>query len=133
MRVLICGSRNWKEEDVLQEYRIETYIKTLPSNTVVIHGAAPGADMVADRVARERGHTVIEFEAKWDLYGDSAGPIRNQRMLDVGKPDRVAAFHEDIVNSKGTKDMIDRARKAMLPIEVFLGNSNMDMDGGKND
>lgn len=121
MRVLICGSRNWKDEDIIPEYRIETYIKTLPLNTVIIHGAAPGADMVADRIARERGHTVIEFKANWDLYGDSAGPIRNQKMLDVGKPDRVAAFHEDIQNSTGTRDMIDRARKAGLPIEVFNG------------
>lgn len=121
MRVLICGSRNWKEEDVLPEYRIETYIKTLPPNTVIIHGAAPGADTVADRVATELGHTPLPFEAKWGLYGDSAGPIRNQEMLDIGKPDRVAAFHEDIGNSKGTRDMIDRARKARLPIKVFNG------------
>lgn len=121
MRVLICGSRNWNEENVIPEYRIEAYIKTLPPNAVVIHGACPGADMIADRIARERGHTVIEFKANWVLYGDAAGPIRNQEMLDVGKPDRVVAFHEDIVNSKGTKDMIARARKAMLPVEVFNG------------
>lgn len=121
LRVLICGSRNWKEEDVLPEYRIETYIKTLPPNAVIIHGAAPGADTTADRIARERGHPVIPFKANWGLYGDPAGPIRNQEMLDVGKPDRVAAFHEDIVNSKGTKDMIARARKAGLPVEVING------------
>lgn len=121
MRVLICGSRNWKEEDVIPEYRIEEYIKTLPPNAVIVHGAAPGADTVADRVARERGHTVIEFKANWTLYGDAAGPIRNQEMLDIGKPDRVVAFHEDIVNSVGTKDMIARARKAMLPVEMFNG------------
>lgn len=119
MRVLICGSRNWKEEDVIPEYRIETYIKTLPPNAVIIHGAAPGADVLADKFAKKYGHTPLPFEAKWDLYGDSAGPIRNQEMLDVGKPDRVAAFH--IANSAGTRDMIDRARKAMLPVEVFNG------------
>jgi len=121
MRVLICGSRNWNERDVPKEHSIKEYIEALPPNAVIIHGACLGADMVADRIARERGHTVIEFKANWVLYGDAAGPIRNQEMLDVGKPDRVVAFHEDIVNSKGTKDMIVRARKAMLPIEVFNG------------
>lgn len=118
MRVLICGSRNWKEEDVLPEYRIETYIKTLPSNAVIIHGEAPGADTVTDRIARERGHTVIGFKANWDKYGDAAGPIRNQEMLDFGV-DRVAAFHEDIVNSTGTKDMVAKARKAWVPVQMF--------------
>ncbi len=121
MRVLICGSRNWKEDDVPPECRIEAYIKTLPPNAVIIHGAAPGADMTADRIARERGHTVIEFKANWNLYGAAAGPIRNHEMMDVGKPDKVVAFHEDIVHSKGTKDMINIARKAGLPVEVFNG------------
>ena len=121
MRVLICGSRNWKEEDVIPEYRIEEYIKTLPLDAVIIHGGAPGADMVADRIARERGHTVIEVKANWDLYGDAAGPIRNRKMLDVWNPDKVTAFHEDIVNSTGTKDMIAAAMKAGFPVEVFNG------------
>ena len=123
MRVLICGSRNWKEEDVLPEYRIETYIKTLPPNTVIILGNAPGADTIADRIASERGHTVIEFKADWDKYGDAAGPIRNQKMLDFGVA-RVAAFHTDIANSVGTKDMVAKARKAWVPVQVFNGEAS---------
>jgi len=121
VRVLICGSRSWNEENVPKEHTIEEYIGALPPNAVIIHGACPGADMTADRIARERGHTVIAFKANWVLYGDAAGPIRNQDMLDIGKPNKVVAFHENIANSKGTKDMIARARKAMLPIEVFNG------------
>ncbi|KKK60551.1 hypothetical protein LCGC14_3023250, partial [marine sediment metagenome] len=31
----------------------------------------------------------------------------------------VVAFHEDLANSKGTKDMIARARKARVPVQVF--------------
>lgn len=120
MRVIICGSRNWKEEDIIPEDRIETYIKTLSPNVVIIHGGGPGADKVVDRIARERGHTVIELEANWDLYGDAAGPIRNQEMLDFGV-DKVVGFHEDIVNSKGTKDMLARARKARIPTVMFNG------------
>ena len=118
MRVIICGSRNWKEEKALPEYRIETYIKTLPPNSGVIHGDAPGADTIADRIAREQGHTVIKVKANWDLYGDAAGPIRNQEMLDRGV-DEVVAFHEDLANSTGTKDMVQRARKAWIPVEIF--------------
>ena len=120
MRVIICGSRNWKEEKVIPEDRIETYIKTLPRNAVIIHGGGPGADTIVDRVARERGHTVIERKANWDLYGDAAGPIRNKEMLDFGV-DKVVGFHEDIINSKGTKDMLARARKARIPIVMVNG------------
>ena len=40
--------------------------------------------------------------------GRKAGPIRNQRMLDEGKPDLVVAFP----GGKGTNGMIDLARNA---------------------
>lgn len=37
-------------------------------------------------------------------------------MLDEGKPTLVLAFHEHIIMSKGTKDMMRRALKAGLPV-----------------
>jgi len=33
-------------------------------------------------------------------------------MLDQGRPDIVLAFHTNINQSKGTKDMVERAKKA---------------------
>ncbi len=53
----------------------------------------------------------LKFRAKWGEYGKAAGAIRNQQMLDEGKPDLVLAFSHDLANSKGTKDMVNRARK----------------------
>lgn len=119
MRVLICGSRWWKEALTTKEFRIETYVKALPPGSVIIHGDAPGADYVAKRMAIKYGHTEVAFHANWGKYGDAAGPIRNQQMLDEGHPDKVAAFHKNIVHSTGTKDMIAKARKARLPVQVF--------------
>ncbi len=114
MKVIICGSRHWTNEEIIEEY-----IKGLPPNSVVIHGEAPGADEIAHRLAHKHGHTVRGYRADWDTFGDAAGVIRNIEMLDKEKPDRVTGFHEDIANSKGTKDMITRARKAWIPVEVF--------------
>ena len=37
-------------------------------------------------------------------------------MLDEGKPDTVVYFHDNIERSKGTKDMVSRAKKAGLPV-----------------
>jgi hypothetical protein len=36
-------------------------------------------------------------------------------MLDQGRPDIVLAFHANISQSKGTKDMVERAKKAGIP------------------
>lgn len=65
----------------------------------------------------------IDFESyptDWNRYGKAAGPIRNQQMLDEGKPDIVVAFSDTLVkpNGKptGTGDMVIRAKKADLPV-----------------
>ena len=50
---------------------------------------------------------------KYDQFGARlAPPLRNQRMLDEGKPDLVVAFP----GGGGTKDMVRRAVKAGVPI-----------------
>lgn len=61
----------------------------------------------------------LPFPAKWKEFGRAAGPIRNQQMLDEGKPELVLAFHDDLENSKGTKDMVGRAMKADLPVILY--------------
>ena len=55
------------------------------------------------------------FYAEWDRLGLAAGPYRNARMISE-RPNAVFAFHEDIKNSKGTKDCIKRAIVAKIPV-----------------
>lgn len=109
MRILICGDRNWTNQDLIYK-ELEGY-KLDPKVTTIIHGACRGADRLAGRAARCLGLDVKEFPADWKKYGNAAGPIRNTQMLDE-KPNLVLAFHNDIENSKGTKDMVKKARKA---------------------
>ena len=115
MRVLICGGRDYQNQR-----KIYDYVGSLPKDAVVIHGGARGADRIAGYTARkEWGLKVEPYPAQWGKYGLSAGFIRNQQMLDEGKPDIVVYFHDDIESSKGTKDMVARARKAGIKV---LGN-----------
>lgn len=113
MRVLICGDRNWDNIEA-----VDSVISILPSNAVVIHGACRGADSIAGEVAELYNLKVEEYPADWDEYGRAAGPIRNRQMLKEGKPDVVIAFHEDLSKSKGTKDMVNAAKKAGIPTVV---------------
>lgn len=115
MRLLICGDRDWSDWDA-----VERVVEELKPD-VVIQGDARGADTIAAEVAEALGIKVLSFPANWERYGRGAGHIRNQQMLDLGKPDRVVAFHANIDKSKGTKDMVARARKAGIPTEVVTG------------
>jgi len=120
MRILCCGDRNWGLSNLrADEIKIKNALSNYDSSdTTVIHGACGGADAISSTTARNLGMTVESYPADWTGYGRAAGPIRNQQMLDEGKPDLVIAFHSDIENSKGTADMVRRARKANIPIRV---------------
>lgn len=114
MRLLICGSRAWTDGEVIfQELR------KLDDVTVVIEGEAPGADTLARQAAEQLGIPVLPFPADWDRYGRGAGPLRNQQMLDEGKPDLVLALSEDLNSSRGTADMVARARLAGVPVRLI--------------
>lgn len=117
MKVLICGSRYYKNYD-----KILNIVKSLKDNfknIVIIEGGASGADEFAKKVAIELHIDFKEYKADWKKYGRAAGPKRNQLMLDSENPDLVIAFHENLQSSKGTKDMINRAKKNNIKVEVF--------------
>src|SRR6478735_4722343 len=105
MRVIVCGDRNWRDY-----WAIYDVLNRLDRSSVIIHGAARGADQMAGIIGKNLGFEVISVPAEWDKHGRAAGPIRNKKMLDMA-PDLVIAFHEDIRNSKGTKNMLDIAVK----------------------
>lgn len=86
---------------------------------VVIHGKAPGADVYADKWAKSVGHEPLVFPADWDVEPRRAGYIRNQQMLDEGKPDVVWAFvNKPLEDSDGTKMMVDIACTGGVPCYV---------------
>ena len=113
MRLLICGDRKWSNKESIKQELI-----TIQPD-IVIHGACRGADQLADEAAKELGIECSSYPAQWYTYGKAAGPIRNQRMIDEGNPDFVLAFHSDIANSKGTKDMVERAYLSGIPTRVI--------------
>lgn len=114
MRVLVCGDRDWTDIGM-----IANELSKYPLGTVIIEGEARGADKIARAVAEELGFEVAKFPADWAKHHKAAGPIRNQQMLDEGKPDLVLAFHDNLMSSKGTLDMVKRARKASVIVDVF--------------
>ena len=116
-RVLVTGDRNWSDWSL-----ILTELKEFPAGTVVIEGGARGADTLAKRVAESLfgEDSVEEYPADWNQFGRAAGPIRNQQMLDEGFPTIVLAFHSNLAESRGTRDMIKRALKVGVPVKLIV-------------
>lgn len=110
--ILVCGSRGWRDGDLIQA-TLRDHIVGSPTSYTLIHGNANGADRMAGYLGAAWGMRVISFPADWDKHGRAAGPIRNQQMLDEGKPSLVLAFN---LGTPGTNDMISRAKKAGIEV-----------------
>jgi hypothetical protein len=117
LRVLVCGSRHWTyRKAILRELSaIKDQID------VVIEGGAAGADTMGREEAWRLHLPAMTLFANWPYLHKAAGPIRNRWMLKYGRPDLVLAFHMDIENSSGTKDMIKAARHAGVKVKLVEG------------
>lgn len=113
MRVLVCGGRDY------YDYRkIDLSLADLDSAMdidCIIQGEASGADKIAKHWAKYNGIPTADFPALWRMkgkYNPKAGPERNQRMLDEGKPDLVVAFP----GGTGTANMVELAQAAGVEV-----------------
>jgi len=125
-RVLMCGDRNWKDASLIDSCLMSLVYDIAVNGggpLVIIAGVAKGADSIAEDRARYHNIELDLYPAQWHLYGRAAGPRRNQQMLDEGQPGLVVAFHDDLENSKGTADMVRRAKKAGVPV-IHVSHKN---------
>lgn len=109
-RVLVCGGRAYNDHArvhaVLDKLHAEAGI------SLIIQGGARGADHFAWDWATDNSVSQQQFDADWENQGSFAGPARNKRMLEEGRPDLVIAFP----GGKGTADMVRKARRAGVEV-----------------
>lgn len=123
VRILITGSRCLNDYDLVHQ-AIADAVAELGPDAVVVHGnckrrdGAPGADQLADRAARVLGLKPEPHSARWRTEGRAAGPLRNQRMVDLGA-DLCLVFLVAGLANVGTKDCWRRAERAGIPVRVF--------------
>lgn len=122
-RILVCGGRYYNNKtkvfDTLDELKqIQDNIAQFFTEQIrlkIIQGGATGADKLAYLWAKHNGIEQDQYDADWKLYGNSAGPIRNEMMLKFGKPHLVVAFD----GGAGTKNMIQLAEKYNVSVEII--------------
>lgn len=111
MKILVCGGRNFTDEDRLHAILDQCcvgFFQELNEHAEIISGGASGADKMAAKFAKGRGIISTVVLPDWGKHKKAAGFIRNQAMIDLS-PNLVIAFWDG--KSKGTKDTITRAKK----------------------
>jgi len=114
-RILVTGSRDWDNFDVVQAALATACYQNVPA--VIVNGACPtGADAIASWWIRSHkviGLTEERHPADWTTHGRAAGPIRNKHMVDLGA-DIALAFIRN--GSRGATGCADLAEAAGIPV-----------------
>ena len=109
-QLAVTGGRNFNNREKV--YQTLDAVNRKRPITLLIHGAARGADSLSGSWAKSRQIPVREFHAEWDKFGKSAGHRRNRKMLDEGKPDGVVAFP----GGRGTAGMVSETKRRNITI-----------------
>jgi hypothetical protein len=132
--LIVTGTRDAprdKAKAIISEYLDRYKFQSHP--IAVFHGNSGNVDLaVTDLMPRydskasagSQGSQVhLPFDANWKKHGRGAGPKRNQQMvnaarlyLDDGKTVKGLAIWDG--KSRGTKDCIDRMKKAVIEVEI---------------
>lgn len=121
MRIIVAGSRTITNERTIEEAITNSPFWREKGLKEIITGGAKGVDKIAHKWARKHAHTTSVVKADWDLYGKSAGPIRNREMAMRG--DALVAIWDG--ESRGTRSMINIALDLGLDVYVRVVKSEM--------
>ena len=109
LKVAVVGGRDFKDEQ-----RLKNVLDAI-NPTHIVSGGARGADTLARHYAIDNRIPCKEFIPKWELFGNSAGPIRNKEI--VRASDMIVAFWDG--KSRGTKSTIDIAKQYRKRLAVY--------------
>jgi YspA, cpYpsA-related SLOG family len=110
-RILVTGSREWTDKQTIHRALFD---HGRWGDTLVSGSCPTGADRIAEDYWRAFG-PIERHPAKWS-EGKSAGPRRNQEMVDLGA-DICLAF--PLPESRGTRHCMEAANRAGIPVRVY--------------
>ena len=121
MKVIVAGGRDFNDYKLLKE-TLDSFQQEYGNITEVVSGGALGADKLGERYANENNTPIKRFVPDWEGLGKKAGHVRNRQMGDYAKEHNgmLVAFWDN--QSKGTKGMIEYAKKTGLKsVVVYYG------------
>lgn len=121
-KVIVAGGRDFdyksehldKVSHLISNYYNTKTMTPLKGGVELVTGCAKGADQIPYLFNSWHGVPIKEFPADWDTHGKKAGILRNIEMAEYA--DALIAFWDG--KSRGTKNMIEEAKKRGLKVKV---------------
>lgn len=120
MIILITGSRHYNNKKLMA-----STLSKLHPITLIIHGAAQGADLIAQEYAENHNIPTCQHLTNRKLHGRKAAHIRNQAMLD-SHPNIGLMLAFPISNRIGAGDMTEtwnmvrKAHALNIPVKLVV-------------
>ena len=112
MKTIVAGSRGVTNP----KHLIDALCECGWWPTEVVSGTARGADQMGEAWAYSNRVPVRRFPADWNRHGKIAGMLRNAEMANYAEA-LIALWYGE---SRGTKNMIDTARRQGLKVHVHM-------------
>ena len=124
MKLGLVGSRNFYDYksfksavfQVIEEWNDEKRENNEGDIMSIVSGGAPGADTLAEKLARELNVQMIVFKPDWTTHGKAAGIMRNTDIVNAST--HMIAFPSR--KGKGTQDSIRKAQKNNIPLKILF-------------
>ena len=114
-RIIIAGSREYTGWRLVNRAIKRSGFDINFDEDIIVSGMARGIDTVGEVWAEDMGLPVVQFPAKWELNGRSAGTKRNKEMAEYA--DALIAVWDG--KSVGTMNMIQTAQDKGLEVFVY--------------
>lgn len=130
MRVIIAGSRDCNDYEMVKEAISKAKEELGLEITSVLSGKAKGVDSLGEQYAKENKIKIESYPADWkDIKGKPENEIGKNKF---GKYWKMAGFHRNQkmadnadalisidLGTSDTQDMINRAKKADLKVYIY--------------
>lgn len=114
MKTIIAGSRSFERHANLPRLIADAVECSDFEVTEVVSGCARGIDTAGEAWAAAHGIPIRRFPADWGRHGRAAGPMRNAEMARYAQA--LIVIWDGV--SRGTKNMIETAKREGLPVHV---------------
>ena len=120
-RVVVAGGRDFWDYDTAKIF-INFCISQIQTkySLIFVSGGCRGADALGERYAKEFHFPLERYPAEWKTHGKAAGPIRNQKMAEVG--DYFICFWDG--KSRGTFSLILSVKRLKKPLKIKYYKNN---------
>lgn len=106
MILFVCGGRDYSDRAKI--YKLLDKVHEHRHIDMIVNGDCDGADKMSTDWAKANGVQPCLLPALWAALGNSAGPIRNSKAVELIRIDGAAAFG----GGRGTGDAVKKLKKA---------------------